>query len=164
MRLWILNNFTQVHNTSQNFSNASRALQAFPYDFDENQVYRKINGLLYFLEVQVPRELMNHIIWLGSNARNVIQDCRFDGKVVFGKNLDFGDWMHYLEVHMYQSGSFIRDFCRISIWNSFEFKLWDNNQLTISSEQLLALLVGGTEVLEGGMIGERVIIYETDRD
>lgn len=115
MRLRILNNFTQVHNTSQNFSDASRAVKAFPYDFDENHVYRKIYGLLYFLEVQVPRELMNHIIWLGSNARNVIEDCRFYSQVVFGKDNDFCDWMHYLEVHMYHSGSFIRNFCRISI-------------------------------------------------
>ena len=164
MRLRILYNFTQVHNSSHNFSNASRAVQAFPYDFDENHVYRQIYGLLYFLEVQVPRALMNHIIWLGSNARNVIEDCRFDSQVVFGKYQDFRDWMHYLEVHVNHSGSFIRDFCRISIWNSFELKLRDNHQLTISSEQFLALLVGRTEVLEGGMISERVIINETDRD
>ena len=86
MGLRVLYNLTQVHDSSQNLCNACRAVQASPDNFDENHIYRQINGLLYFLEVQMPRALMHCIIWLGSDARNVIQDCRFDRQVIFGKD------------------------------------------------------------------------------
>ena len=83
MVLRVLYYLTQVHDSSQNFCNACRAVQASPDDFDENHIYRQIDGLLYFLEVQMPRAIMHCIIW---HARNVIQDCRFDRQVVFGKD------------------------------------------------------------------------------
>ena len=75
MVLRVLYYLTQVHDSSQNFCNACRAVQASPDDFDENHIYRQINILLYFLEVQMPRAIMHRIIWLVSDARNVIQDC-----------------------------------------------------------------------------------------